>query len=113
MLRITNEAVILTRGDSADLVVHIYDMSGTEYVLQPGDVLVFTMKINCMSDVIIIQKDISSDSTIHLVPDDTNLLSYGDYVFDVQLTTAGGDVYTVIPPHAFIISKEVTFHVEP
>lgn len=113
MLRITNEAVILTRGDSADLEVNIYDINGSKYELQTGDVLVFTMKINCMSDVILIQKDISSDSTIHLAPEDTNLLSYGDYVFDVQLTTAGGDVYTVIPPHAFIIGKEVTFHVEP
>jgi hypothetical protein len=109
MLRINNDNVMLTRGDNADIVVTIYDMSGNVYTLQPGDVLVFTIKKNCITEDIIIQKDISSDSIIHMTPEDTNELAYGSYWFDVQLTMNGGEVYTVIEPHKFNVAKEVTF----
>lgn len=110
MLQITSNEVFLTRGDSADLEVIIYDLEGNVYELQEGDQLVFTLKYNCITEDILIQKDISSDSTIHMLPNDTVTLYYGPYWFDVQLTKADGDVYTVIDPHKFNITKEVTFY---
>ena len=110
MLVITSDKVALTRGDSADLTVVIKDLAGNTYELQTGDVLKFTLKSNCETSTIIIQKDCSSDSMIHLTPSDTNGLKYGIYKFDVQLTLANGKVYTVIPPHDFEITKEVTFN---
>lgn len=109
MLKITANEIYLTRGDSADIVVTIYDMNGDVYSLQPDDVLLFTIKRNCITDDIIIQKDITSDSTIHIIPTDTNNLDYGVFKFDVQLTMASGDIYTVIDPHDFNLTKEVTF----
>lgn len=111
MLQITENEVFLTRGDNADLVVIIYDIDGEIYTLQTGDTMVFTVKYNCVTEDIIIQKDITEDSTIHIVPSDTNDLRYGTYKFDVQLTRANGKVYTVIPPCNFNITKEVTFDV--
>ena len=110
MLQITSNEVFLTRGDSADLQVIIYDLEGNVYELQSGDTLTFTMKYNCVTEDIIIQKDITSNSTIHIQPADTNDLAYGTYWFDVQLTKYGGDIYTVIDPHKFNITKEVTFN---
>ena len=110
MLQITSNEVFLTRGDSADLEVIIYDLEGNVYELVEGDVLTFTLKYNCITDDIIIQKDISSDSTIHIQPADTNDLLYGTYWFDVQLVHGNGKTYTVIDPHRFNITKEVTFN---
>lgn len=110
MLKITEDKIYLTRGDTADIIVKIYDQDKEEYHLQEGDVLVFTMKSNCETTDAIITRDCSTDSIIHLFPDDTNGLAYGTYYFDVQLTTAFEQVYTVIPPHEIIISKEVTFN---
>lgn len=109
MLQITENEVFLTRGDSADISVTIYDMNGDVYTLQTGDVLTFTMKYNCITEDEILQKNITADSTIHIHPEDTNGLAYGTYWFDVQLTMNGGAVYTVIEPHKFNITKEVTF----
>ena len=109
MLKITENEVILTRGDNADLIVTIKDMSGNVYELQEGDELVFTLKNNCVTQTILIQKDITADSTIHILPEDTSGLNYGKYLFDVQLTTAEDKVYTVIPPTVFVVSNEVNF----
>ena len=111
MLVITDNEVRLTRGDNADINVLITDLNGDTYSLQEGDKLLFTIKRNCKTAEIIIQKDISADQVISLEHNDTKDLDYGSYVFDVQCTLADGQVYTVIEPHPFIIEKEVTFNV--
>lgn len=110
MLEITKDHVSLTRGDNANIIVTIRDLNGDVYTLQTGDKLVFTLKINCNTQDIVIQKDITSNSTIAIEHNDTKSLPYGQYWFDVQLTTAGGDVYTVIDPHPWNITKEVNFN---
>lgn len=110
MLVITNDEIILTRGDSADIIVNITDANGDIYTPAEGDVIKFTLKKNCETSDIIIQKTLVN-SVISLQPADTEDLPYGTYYFDVQLTTAGADVYTVVSPHKFIIDKEVTFNV--
>lgn len=109
MLVITNDEVNLTRGDSADIIVNITDANGDIYTPAEGDVIKFTLKKNCETSDIIIQKTLVN-SIISLQPADTKDLPYGTYYFDVQLTTAGADVYTVVSPHRFIIDKEVTFN---
>lgn len=109
MLYVDNENVFLTRGDSCDLIVTIRDITGSIYEMQAGDILTFTIKVNCYTEDIIIQKEISSN-IITLTPADSEKLAYGAYWYDVQLTTAGEDIYTVIPPHRFNITPEVTFN---
>lgn len=47
---------------------------------------------------------VNSDGTIRLTRGDTA----GKYLYDVELTTASGDVYTVIVPTTFEVLKEVT-----
>ena len=109
MLQITNDEVILTRGDSADIILNITDANGDAYTPAETDVIKFTMKKNCETTDIILQKTLVN-SIISIEPADTADLNYGTYYFDVQLETAGGDVYTVVSPHKFIIDKEVTFN---
>lgn len=109
MLQITDNAVILTRGDNADIIVNITDGNGDPYTPAEGDVILFTMKRNCETSDIILQKTLVN-SVISLDHDDTKDLKYGKYYFDVQLTNVSGEVYTVITPHEFIIDKEVTFN---
>lgn len=106
----SNNNIKLTRGDSASIGVDLKNPDGSAYVLQSGDVLMFTVKYNCITEDIIIQKDISLNAMINILPSDTNNLLYGNYYYDVQLTKANGEVNTVIPPRDFIIDKEVTFY---
>ena len=103
-----NNNITLTRGDSASISVALKNPDGTDYNLQSGDELLFTVKYNCITEDIIIQKDISTDAIINLIPSDTKDLLYGEYFYDVQLTRANGSVNTVIPPRDFIVAKEVT-----
>lgn len=109
MLQITNDEIILTRGDSADIILNITDANGDAYTPAETDVIKFTMKKNCETTDIILQKTLVNQ-IISIEPADTADLNYGAYYFDVQLETAGGDVYTVVSPHKFIIDKEVTFN---
>ena len=50
-----------------------------------------------------------SDFNLVLNPEDTSKLSYGEYWYDVQLTTEDNKVYTVIGPARFVLREEVTF----
>lgn len=105
----SNNNITLTRGDNASIEVSLYNPDGTTYTLQTGDVLLFTVKYNCITENIIFQKDISSNAIINITPADTNNLLYGVYYYDVQLTKANEEINTVIPPRNFIIDQEVTF----
>lgn len=101
----------IVRGDSADFDVYlpIKDEEGQiidEYILQEGDVLLFTVKKNTKTEDIIFQK---SGQHIEIFPEDTESLSYGKYVYDVELTYASGFRDTVIRPTEFKITDEVTY----
>lgn len=43
-----------------------------------------------------------------MVPADTKSLTTGNYVYDIQLTTFGGNIYTIVPISNFEIGEEVT-----
>lgn len=108
MFRIENENIYITRGDSAGFSVKIYN--GTEeYTLQEGDLLTFTVRRNVYSPIKVIEKELT-DAEIELAPADTNGLPFGNYVYDIQLTFANGDINTIIPPSLFQVMEEVTYN---
>lgn len=84
-----NNVITMTRGDTA----HIEIKCG--YELQDGDEVVMTIKKRLKdTDPVLSIKPIK-DWIFELEPDDTiDLL--GNYVYDVQLTTAEGEVYTLV-----------------
>lgn len=103
-------AIHLTRGDTAYLTVGIYnDTNGQEYAIQSDDTLVLTVKKAATDEQIGFQKVLTGENTFHIEPTDTASLTFGRYMYDVQLTTADGDVYTVVAPSVFEIMQEVTW----
>ena len=98
MLKVMNGNVYLTRGDSAKL-----DLVVDNYKRLPGDRLIFTVKQSTSSSKVLIQKQF----------DDTKDLLYRNYVYDVQLTRNSYNdtlwVETVITPHKFIVTEEVSY----
>ncbi len=108
MLTCEGNTIHLTRGDSAVLLLKIQRENGSEYELQAGDSVLFTVKNSVYDTAVIIQKKLI-DGVIKINPDDTKNLQYGTYYYDVELTQSDGFVATVISPQKLIIEPEVTY----
>lgn len=107
MLTISNKNIFLTRGDTAKIALSITSAGSAAYD-STKDRVVLTVKKSTTDKEKILQKTAVND-VITISHADTRNLEYGDYVYDIQLTTAAGDVYTVITPHRFRIEEEVNF----
>ena len=113
MFDISKDNIIrITRGDSASFGITVMDGT-TEYELQEGDVLRFTVRRNIYSTTKSLQKILGYGDTMEFViePEDTVGLNFGNYVYDVELTLADGTVNTIIPPSTFKVMGEVTYGV--
>lgn len=108
MLTCEGNTIHLTRGDSAVLLLKIRKNDESEYELQAGDSVLFTVKNSVYDTSVIIQKKLIN-GVIKLNPDDTKNLQYGTYYYDVELTQTDGFVATVISPQKLIIEPEVTY----
>lgn len=111
MLTIDSDGTIhLTRGDTARLTVKIHnELYDNEYEIAENDVLRMTVKKGVNDSNPLVQKTITGSSQFHIEPKDTSDLNFGKYLYDVELTTANGDVSTIIPPTTFEVMKEVTY----
>ena len=96
MLTIKNGRILLTRGDSAYINVELTTSTGEVYEMHPRDTLTLTVrKLADDTSAVLLQTE--SDSTqLHLLPAQTKQLTAGKYSYDIQLSTASGDVYTVV-----------------
>lgn len=108
MLKVKNNNISITRGDSGVVKVLPTNPDGTPYTVKEGDSIVLTVKTDTSTSKAIISLPVVDGQAV-FKPAHTKGLKYGAYVYDVQLTTAEGDVYTFIPPHTFKILEEVTF----
>lgn len=98
----------LTRGDTARLTVSITNDAGEEYEIQPEDTLTLSVKKAVTDAEYALQKTVKGANLFYIEPKDTAGLAFGKYKYDVQVTTAEGEVYTVIAPSTFEILQEVT-----
>jgi hypothetical protein len=91
-------AIAMTRGDTFRTVIGVTDVNGDPYVPKEGDTIRFACKKNYNDSECLIYKDIPYDTCIlQLDPEDTKPMNQPDtYVFDIQITTANGDVHTFI-----------------
>lgn len=117
MLKIENNCIALTRGDSMAVVIDLFTPDGEAWEPQEGDTVKFALKQNKfnthMTEFLdaspLIQKSIStSDMTLRLVPADTKSLGFGNYVYDIEVTFADGFVDTPINDVPFKLLPEVT-----
>lgn len=85
----STNAVTLTRGDTA-----VFSLNLNNYEAQDGDVIVMTVKKRIVDKEPLLTK-YAEGKVIVFEPEDTiNLL--GKCVYDIQITTALGAVYTPI-----------------
>lgn len=105
-----DNAIHLTRGDTARLLLSsvMNLVTGKEYILSEDDTVVFTVKKTVYDTTPAVQITVPGGAAIHIKPEDTKEMAFGKYLYDVQLTTADSDVYTVISPTTFEVLKEVT-----
>jgi hypothetical protein len=110
MYTVKKTTITLTRGDTLKAQIHITDKEGNPYEIQEGDEVRFAMKKN-YSDPdteVLIVKQVPTDTLIlTLEPTDTKDLPFGTYVYDIQLTTAAGEIDTFIAKASLILTEEV------
>ena len=73
-----------------------------------NDEVLFTVKRNTRTTEVLFQKQVIYGENVTIEPQNTANLPYGNYVYDVQVTS-GAVVDTVIPPSTFSVLPEVTF----
>lgn len=102
----------MLRGDSEYITVSVKDDVGQQIPFVTGDIVYMTVKKNVHMTEKAFQKKITSfingDVYIEILPGDTNNLSVGDYVYDIQVNRADGRVTTIVPPSTFILMGDVT-----
>ena len=102
----TTKEIELTRGDTLKVKIDVL-INGEAYTPRPEDSLRFAMKTTYNTSKLLVHKDIPIDTCIlHLEPEDTKKLRFGEYVYDIQITFANGDVNTFISGR-FTLNPEV------
>lgn len=112
---VNGNAIYLTRGDSFSAEIKLYQ-GDEEYTPEEGDVIRFAAKHPGMTagngDYLdaqpVLLKEIDHETmTLEIAPEDTKSLSFGEYVYDLEITFADGTVDTFITASPFIITAEV------
>ena len=99
----------LTRGDSARISVEIInDLTKEPYQMGDADTLKLTVKRSPSDEEFVFQKSAQGSTEFNIRPEDTKDSDFGNYAYDVELTTSAGDVYTIVPVSTFIILEEVS-----
>lgn len=104
----------MRRGDTARFSFKRRDKNDNVITVK-ADKLYFTVKPNYYINNFVLQKtidDMTFDEgkyTFTIEPNDTELLEYGDYVYDIEVIT--NDYKKTISIGDFIINEEVTFKV--
>lgn len=108
MITFEDGVISLTRGDTAYLHLNLTN-NGEPYEFQEGDTVTLTVKQNYDEEKnYLFQKVVAAGDTIVIEPQDTKPYEYGRYVYDVQVNTAIGEVFTVVGPNTFKLTKEAT-----
>jgi hypothetical protein len=105
--------IMMTRGDSESITISCTNESGMALPFVDGDKIYFTVKKGTTDADKLIQKVISTftggKAIVAIDPPDTKSLSFGSYVYDIQLNRADGTVTTLVTPSTFSILGEVTY----
>lgn len=87
----------MIQGDSAE-----FEVSVADYEVGEGDKIVFTVKD-------LLSKEINAtEKNIILHPEDTREAKPGVYRYDVEFRRHDGEIYTIIDPHLFVLTGDIT-----
>lgn len=109
--RIDGKTIYLTRGDTFRSKVNIIDRNtGEAYIPQEGDTIRFAMSkkygVKAESEILLINIPIDT-MILEIQPEDTKGLKFGEYKYDIELTTSTGIVDTFIDKATLVLSEEV------
>ena len=100
--------ITLTRGDTFMALISITQSDGNPYIPHEGDLIQFAMKRGYEDEEPLLVKDIPIDTMkLILDPADTKPLSFGKYVYDIELTKSTGEVDTFITKGTMKLTEEV------
>lgn len=105
MYSIDGTNITLIKGDTLRSQV-VITQEDEPYVLQEGDVVTFAMKRNFLADTVLLQKTLPPSLLLTINPEDTKQLGTGDYVYELEMAFASGDVDTFIQG-TFTLKPEV------
>lgn len=106
--RVRNNIIYLTRGDTFKAVITITYPDGSIYTPIEGDQIRFALKQSISDEECIVIREIPIDTMLLVIyPNDTKNLEFGNYVYDIQLTKANGDVDTFITASKLKLTAEV------
>ena len=105
-----DNTIHLTRGDTARFSIGqiVNTITNTNYTPTAEDTVTMTIKKTVLQADPFVQIIVPGGEVLHIKPEDTKAMAFGKYVYDIQITMADGDVYTIIPPTTFDLLKEVT-----
>lgn len=103
MFKIDDEQNIYTiKGDTAN-----FKMDISPYQVKDGDTLTFTVRKRYGSEVMI-ACNADENGLFHIAHEDYDNVAPGYYLYDIQLTTTEGEIYTVIGPAHYTVDIEIT-----
>ena len=110
---ITCYDVYITRGDSGYLDITMTDKDGNPIELTSEDSVRCQVRDSDQDTAQLIFEgkiEVNSEGVhmLHVYPEDTADVELGNYVYDIEVDTAGGDVFTIIPLSYFILLPEST-----
>lgn len=94
-MKIDGNRICMVKGDTGYLNINLHYDNGNNYAIREGDKITFSVKRSIYDSDYALQKNVNAGEVIAINPEDTQNLTSGDYVYDVQLDTTLGEVFTV------------------
>jgi len=108
MVSIQGSTITLTKGDTLRVTLSLSDYAGHTYTPVEGDHIRFAMKRRYNDAEPLILKNIPTDTLVFQIdPAETKSLPCAEYVYDIEMTYANGDVDTFINKAKLILTEEV------
>lgn len=85
----------LTKGNDAAITVNLVE-NGATYTMGDSDTLTLTVRKSASDSTAVMEVTSTGTNVITISDSDTSSAAPGSYVYDIMLTKANGDKYTVI-----------------
>lgn len=110
-MKIWGNSISLTKGDTEEFTVW-QTKEDVHVPFASGDTVYFTVKTSTNTTSKILQKVITNfidgKAVVRLEHEETEIINVGNYVYDIQVTSANGTVKTIVKPAKFTVTPEVT-----
>lgn len=112
-MKIEGTDISMIRGDSESLTISCSNEKGEKIPFVAGDIVYLTVKKSAINvekafQIVVTAFTEDGNAIMAIHHNDTKDLSFGIYVYDVQLSKLDGTVKTLIPLSKFVLEKEVT-----